>query len=202
MKQSLILLMVLLIATFGFSREQTLLVGNVDHGGYGGPAFKIAQIGPNNSNAVLAGGQGGWIIDHKFIIGGGGYGLTTDVRADWIDFRTFDGEPQPHYLNFGYGGLLLGFIPNSDDLVHYEIYGLFGGGAVDYRIKDAEQSYDSSDGIFVAEPGINIMVNVTPFFRIGAGASYRYVSGLNDDVLTNEDLSGISGQIIFKFGSF
>lgn len=202
MKRATIILALFIAAALAFSRETTLLDGPVDHGGYGGPGFKLSQIGPDNASALFVGGQGGWIIDHKFIIGGGGYGLVNEVQANWIDIRTFYGEPLPYYLNMGYGGLLLGFIQNSDDLIHYEIYGLFGGGGIDYRLKDAEQSHDSSDGIFVAEPGVNIMLNVTPFFRIGAGASYRYVTGVDDAALTSEDLSGISGQIIFKFGSF
>jgi len=202
MKHHFIALLLLLSATIAFSGEHTLISGNMDHGGFGGPVVKISRIGPNSANAILVGGQGGWILGHKFILGGGGYGLTDNVRADWIENRVYDGQSQPYYLDFGYGGLLLGFVQNSDDLIHYEIYGLFGGGGVGYRQKGGMDSHMDSDALFIAEPGINIMINVTPFFRIGAGASYRYVNGVDDAVLTDENLSGISGQIVFKFGAF
>ena len=49
---------------------------------------------------------------------------------------------------------------------------------------------------------VNIMLNVTPIFRIGVGASYRAVESLSLPELTNRDLSGWSGNIQFKFGKF
>lgn len=185
------------------AREQTLFSGTMDHGGYGGPVVKFSQIGPNQDVGVLVGGQGGWIINHSFVVGGGGYGLTNDVNADWYDIRTYDGEPQPYVLDFGYGGLLLAFISNSDDLIHYEVFGLFGGGGANYRLKNqVPHNNNDSDGLFVAEPGANIMLNVTPYFRIGVGGSYRYVQGVDLVGLDDGDLSGMSGHIVFKFGAF
>ena len=55
---------------------------------------------------------------------------------------------------------------------------------------------------FVVEPAANIMLNVTPIFRLGIGASYRAVESLSLPELTNDDLSGFSGNIQFKFGMF
>jgi hypothetical protein len=52
------------------------------------------------------------------------------------------------------------------------------------------------------EPALNAEVNITSFFRINAGASYRYISGLNYNNLKNEDFSGFSGALTLKFGSF
>jgi hypothetical protein len=183
------------------AREQTLFSGQMDHGGYGGPVLKYTQIGPNGADGILTGGQGGWIIDHKFVIGGGGYGLTNNISADWYDMRAYDGEP--YVLDFGYGGLLLGFISNSDALVHYEIFSLIGAGGINYRVKDDyNQNSSSGDAIFVAEPGINIMLNVTDFFRIGVGGTYRFARGVELPAMSDADLSNFSAQIIFKFGAF
>ncbi len=199
------MIIALMAATAAFSREQTLIGGDIEHGGFGGVELKISPIGRDNTNAVLMGGRGGWIINHTFVLGGGGYGLVSDIPADWVEERWYEGEAQPYYLNFGYGGLLLAYIHNSDALLHYELWSIIGGGAVDVRTRaDVGEMYShmSGDGVFVAEPGINIMLNVTPFLRIGAGASYRYVAGVNDPRLTNEDLTNFSGQIILKFGAF
>jgi len=45
------------------------------------------------------------------------------------------------------------------------------------------------------------MVNVTKWFRFGAGGGYGFVSGADQD-LSNGDLSVFIGVLTFKFGSF
>ena len=64
------------------------------------------------------GGRGGWIINHEFVVGGGGYGLSTDILVD--------GKK----LAMGYGGLELGYVFFSDSLVHFTIHSLFGFGGI------------------------------------------------------------------------
>ena len=181
-----------------FAQEQTLVgSGEMSNGGFGGPVVKYTQI--KNEPAVLVGGRGGWIINHTFVIGGGGYGLVNQIEADYlVDFN------QP-YINFGYGGLELEYIIQSDRLVHFSIYTLIGAGGVNYRDKYYNDWYNwdfHSDEFFVLEPALNVEVNITSFFRINAGASYRYISGLSYNDLSNEDFSGFSGVLTFKFGSF
>ena len=39
-----------------------------------GPAIRFTQI--DGDFGVLVGGRGEWIINHRFVLGGGGYGLT------------------------------------------------------------------------------------------------------------------------------
>lgn len=56
--------------------------------------------------------------------------------------------------------------------------------------------------MFVAEPAVNVELNVTNWFRVAAGASYRYVSSMSAiRGIENKDLSGVSGQLALKFGS-
>jgi hypothetical protein len=59
-----------------------------------------------------------------------------------------------------------------------------------------------SNSFFVLEPSVNANLNVTHSFRIAAGVSYRYVSGLKSIVSTNADLSGPSAVLTFEFGKF
>ncbi len=181
-----------------FAQEQTLVGnGEMSNGGFGGPVIKYTQI--KNEPAVLVGGRGGWIINHTFIIGGGGYGLANQIESDYI---TDYSKP---YIDFGYGGFELEYIIQSDQLVHFSIYTLIGAGGVNYRA-DSHNSWEdwnySSDEFFVLEPALNVEVNIASFFRINAGASYRYISGVNYDNLKNEDFSGFSGVLTLKFGSF
>jgi hypothetical protein len=49
--------------------------------------------------AMMAGGRGGWVINHSLIIGGGGYGITTEVNATEGANR----RSGPLDLQFGYG---------------------------------------------------------------------------------------------------
>ena len=111
--KSSILILCLCIPVFG--QEETLVgTGEIDHGGYGALVVKVTGI--NGETAILVGGRGGWIINHTFVLGGGGYGLVNNLRPDDPGSFLFpDGET---LLNFGYGGLELAYIINSDKLIH------------------------------------------------------------------------------------
>jgi hypothetical protein len=181
-----------------FAQEQTLAGnGEMEHGGFGGPVFKYTQI--KNEPAVLVGGRGGWIINHTFVIGGGGYGLVNQIKADYLINNI-----QP-FISFGYGGLELEYIIQSAQIVHFTVYTMIGAGGITYKedlLDDWEDWTHASDGFFVFEPAINIEVNIINFFRINAGVSYRFVSGLYYGELQNSDLSGLAGALTLKFGSF
>ena len=194
-----------------FSQEETLLgSGEISNGGFGGPVVKYVQI--NGKPGVLVGGRGGWIINHSFVIGGGGYGLANDIKANGSDlqdllivtnFNTF--------INFGYGGLELEYIIQSDKLLHFSIYTLLGAGAVSYRFeyfnntiynRDQEIQESPKDAFFIFEPAVNAEVNVVSFMRINAGISYRFIAGADLGDLRNSDLAGPSAALTLKFGKF
>lgn len=196
-------LAIIMLAFFScqlFAQEETLVGSSeITHGGFGGPVIKYTQV--NGEPAVLVGGRGGWIINHTFVIGGGGYGLVNDINANNIVFGT-----QP-YINFGYGGVELEYIVHSDQLTHFSVYSLIGAGAVTYRgelFNDWESwsNQFGSDAFFIFEPAVNVEVNIISFFRINAGVSYRFISGLNFDDLRNSDFAGPSAILTFKFGKF
>jgi hypothetical protein len=65
---------------FQLNAQEQTLVGNgeISNGGFGGPVIKYTQI--KNEPAILVGGRGGWIINHTFVIGGGGYGLANQIE--------------------------------------------------------------------------------------------------------------------------
>jgi hypothetical protein len=178
-----------------FAQEQTLISGDIESGGFGGPAIKITSI--NGENAVLAGGRGGWIINHTFVLGGAGYGLVTDVNAKKTD-------SVHQFIEMGYGGLNLEYIASSDNLIHLSIELLVGGGGIKYKDENGDRFGDhhSMNGFFVLEPGVNANLNVTHFFRIAGGVSYRYIGGLQSSLSTNTDLSGPSAVLTLMFGKF
>lgn len=179
-----------------FAQEETLISGPIESGGFGGPVLKVGSF--NGEAAILVGGRGGWIINHSFIIGGGGYGLANNVKAKVL------GPYGERYLNFGYGGLELEYVSNPDRLINYSFQTLIGAGGLGWRDEDIHtgMSNSDSDTFFIVEPGINATLNVTPYFRISGGVSYRYVSGVQSPASSNADLSGPSGVLTFRFGKF
>jgi len=200
MKIFLSIITIILISTSQlFSQEETLIGnGEVSHGGFGGPVIKFTQV--KGEPGVLVGGRGGWIINHSFVIGGGGYGLVNKIEAnnDFLGLRP--------YLNFGYGGVELEYIIQSDKLLHFTVCTLIGGGAVSYREHLWDDSWDEwnspNDAFFVLEPSAGVELNIISFFRVNAGVSYRFISGAEFDDLKNKDLAGVSAFLTLKFGKF
>lgn len=196
MKYLLVLLLVVVLAHPVLAQDETLFSGDLENGGYGGPLVQVTEI--NGETGVLVGGQGGWIINHQLVIGGKGYGLANTINVEGADDMK---------LEFGAGGFMLEYIMNPSKLVHFSVHSMIGAGGVRYVDKDYDRHHDydsdsSDDAFFIAEPGFSLVLNVTDFMRIGAGATYRYISGVNYETLTNSDLSGVSGQVVIKFSSF
>jgi hypothetical protein len=178
------------------AQEQTLVKGKVHSGGFGGPVVKFTAI--KDEFSVIVGGRGGWIINHTFVIGGGGYGLVEDTIEKG---RTIAGNPI--YLTMGYGGLELEYIKNSDKLIHWSVLALIGGGGVDEREKnDGYTDRVEGDAFFVFEPAVNLELNVTTFFRLCVSGNYRFIAGANFRGIQNDDLAGAAAALTFKFGKF
>jgi hypothetical protein len=196
MKTTGFILMMCLVTFPALAQEETLITGDIQSGGFGGPVAKITSM--NGEAGILVGGRGGWIINHSFIIGGGGYGLANNIRAKVL------GPNGERYLNFGYGGVELEYVSQPARLIHLSYMMLIGGGGVNWRDENlrAGSMNQESDSFFILEPEVNVTLNVTQYFRMSAGVSYRYISGSSSAASSNADLSGPSGVIVFRFGKF
>jgi len=195
MKNLFFFILFFVIVVPALAQEQTLISGDIESGGFGGPVLKVTAV--NGETAVMVGGRGGWIINHMFVLGGAGYGLVTNVKADITD-------SVHQYIDFGYGGLDLEYIASSDNLLHLSLELLIGGGGAGYKNENSDSfnSRHEMNGFFVLEPSVHTNLNVTHYFRIAAGVSYRYVTGLQSAAATNADLSGPSAALTLKFGRF
>lgn len=175
--------------------DETLVSGKIESGGFGGIVWKVTEI--SDETGVIMGARGGWIINHTFVVGGGGYSLVNNIKPEGIS------PEKDLLLAMGYGGLEFEYIANSQRLIHYSIYALIGGGSVEYRERDRlfGEAY-VSDGFFVAEPGVSFELNVTKSFRVGLGTSYRYINGVNLEGTSNSELQALSANLTLKFGKF
>ncbi len=193
MKISTVILALAVCNAVALGQVEQLIEGNIESGGFGGPVLKVTSMG--GTTGILVGGRGGWIINHTFIVGGGGYGLANYVEASTPGPN---GEP---YISFGYGGLELEYVQNWQRLVHFSVGVLIGAGGVGYRDEHYTSDVDMR-GAFVLEPWAEVHLNVVTFFRVSGGVSYRWVTGANSPAASDSKLSGVAGILTLRFGSF
>ena len=176
------------------AQEKTLLDGDVASGYFGGPVFKITEV--NNNISYMIGARGGWIVNHKYAFGLGGYGLISSVPAP-LETRLEYNSPKLK-MEYNYGGFEFVYIIKSDELIHYTLYSLTGLGNIElYSPKNINQNNDT---FFVFEPAINVIMNVHSAIRIGVGVSYRLLSGIDTYGIDSSDISGFGGTITVKLG--
>lgn len=160
-----------------------------------GPMIRFSPI--NGEAATLFGMRGGVIANSIFSIGAGGYGLWTDVKADL---------PDTSNLMMGVGGIIFEGIFPSHQVFHGTVSLLVGAGHVGtgrgWAMGMGWGHGSDGDRVFVLEPGADLEVNITPFFRLCPGISYRWLSGSVRSVPSDRDISGVSGNLLFKFGFF
>lgn len=202
MRHLVFFIMVLALAVnIAAQEEETLFKGDFEKGGFGGPVVKFISI--NGQGAAMIGGRGGWIINHSLVLGGGGYGVFTEVDAP-AGVLPLEG---PLDIEFGYGGFEVEYIIHPKSLLHFSIYNFIGGGATNFvkdvgPVTESNEQVGETDFMFVWEPAVNAELNVTTWFRLNAGVSYRLVTGISQEGLENRDFCGMAATVTFKFGKF
>lgn len=167
--------------------RETVLTGQVEHGGFGGPEARITRL--NGGTNLLMGGKGAWLIDHTYYVGGGGFGTVRDVKDT--------------QLNLGYGGVLLGILREPSKKFHYYFEVLVGAGSLNEPGNDMhEGTVHRSDSLFVVEPAFGGSINFAPFATFNAGLSYRVIEGADNASVSNSDVSGLALQVNVMFGKF
>ncbi|NMO16195.1 hypothetical protein HPC49_34680 [Pyxidicoccus fallax] len=175
--------------------QRTLLDGEREYGGYGGPSATYSRM--LGKNVLLVGGRGAWLIDRRFAVGAAVNGLIPTRAAFPV------GTNERYDLRLGYGGLWLEYVFTPHRVLHSTVGVLLGGGWLNRRSgRFAGEETLGVDALFVTEPSVMTEVNVTGFFRIGAGVSYRYMGGVDLEGLESSDLSAFAGTLYLKFGSF
>ena len=176
--------------------------------GFGGPFMSFSSVA--GQFAHMMGGEGGIIVNNKVLFGGYGIGKTTrtllnDNRFNNTEFanRYLDGDAsniQQLEIDFGHGGLFAGYVINGNAAFHPVIMLQFGWGGV--SVSDNNYTPIISDNIFVLNPILELEMNVTKFLRIGFGANYNLVAGVNILGYEDADFSSPGAFLSFKFGWF
>lgn len=191
---------------------RTLLGGEqkLSHGGWGAPTLAYTRL--MDQDALLTGGRGGWIINHRFTLGLAAYGLTTNVtNANYDRYLMDAGTDLRSKSRFymGYGGLLLEPVIAYRSPIHITLPLIIGAGGCGYGYNeqlpqdfDPYTYHDDAQAFFVVEPGIALEMNVIPLVRVGVGASYRYTSDLDLPATAKDALHGINAGLSIKVGRF
>jgi len=170
--------------------------------GYGVSSNKYTRF--NGENAVLLGAYGGVLINHKLMVGLGGYGLVTRHDANVVS----DHYKKNSY-KMGYGGFVFEYDIVDRGRFHATSNVLLGAGAIINGHSKSGSIYDpehflseEESGFLVAEPSLALEADVTNWFRVGVGAGYRFVGSSNMTSISDHELSGVTANISLKFGVF
>ncbi|MFN8207814.1 MAG: hypothetical protein U0T82_10475 [Bacteroidales bacterium] len=183
---------------------KTLFGNNRSQGGYFALYGGYSEI--NGIEGVTVGSRAAWVAGHGFAIGVVGNGFMNNF--------TPIGSEQSN-LAGGYGGLLLEPILFPRSPVHLAFPIVLGGGGIAYTLS-SEDAYNSDwtsyvedmDVFLIAEPGAELEFNISRFFRLGLGASYRLTSPVHletvsaTDKVSEDALRGLSFGLSLKFGKF
>ena len=139
----------------GLLAQEETLFSKGESGGFGGPVVKYMSI--RGQGAVLVGGRGGWIIDHSLILGGGGYGVVTEIDAP----EGVLPQEGPLDVKFEYVGFEVEYLFDPMSLVHGSLYTFVGVGDT-YYVKDVGPVSRSNAQVtekaymFVLEPAVTV----------------------------------------------
>lgn len=202
MKKSAVVLLLVLSPVFLFGAGQGNTPPRTRNGFYFTcPSLTLTTM--KNNVAYGLGFSAGLIFDRSFSVGFGSNLFLTNIKSDPPDRRDY---------GMGYFGLKVEYLFESRDWFHVVLSTLVGGGIFGlwYSYTNYYDGYSSgrivtsedSDGFFLLEPRIDLLMDISWMIRIGAGVSYRLIQGIYKYGFSNTDLSGYSLNLIFQLGLF
>lgn len=196
----------LLVATVSHAQEiQTVFKGGRVTA-YGALSNKFTKI--NGQYANIGEVYGGVYLNQRFMIGLGGGAVTNNIPVP-AEYSTIPGEN----LSYEYGqcGLVTEYVLGSNKAFHL-VFHLFSGAGftVQYNRYKWDDEFDhdwnkdkrDENWFFVAEPGVQLEVNLFRWMRFSPGVTYRSAFGSDAAGLSDSDLSNMSYNVTLKFGKF
>jgi hypothetical protein len=186
--------------------QPALVVEQIQSGWLFAPDVRATDLG--GQTGALAGGYIGHITDRSWVIGAGGYFLTN--RED--DFKLAYGGPVAEWLfhadrRIGFGvralvGAGTATLPRTlGDLIDPRVLASSGtrrrNATTTLRQFDPNATVAINEDFFVAEPQVNVMLNLSPGQRLVFGVGYRAVGNAP---LLGDQLNGVSGSVSFQIG--
>lgn len=171
--------------------------------GYGAITNKLTTLRGKFTN--ISGVYGGVYLNHKFLLGIEVAAVTSNLRVP-VEYRV---DPDRR-LSYEYGqvGLRTEYVINSGRPIHF-VATLFGGAGFTVQYErygnhiGADGLYNNKpDWFVVAEPGVQVEVNLFKWMRFSPGISYRKSFGSDRPGMKDKDISNLSYNATLKFGRF
>ena len=160
-------------------------------GAFISPIIKFQSI--SNHASYAGGARFGWIINDRFVLGGGFYGSLNSTPNYIIDSQ----KDNKVLLNFNMGGLELEYILIKSDFIQTSLV-FFGGGGGLYFSDQPNNSY--SKNILVWESELHSEIMIERWLRCGIGAGYRFITYTNDSSDPyGININGLFGLFTIKF---
>ncbi|HLO60797.1 MAG TPA: hypothetical protein VK179_18745 [Bacteroidales bacterium] len=182
---------------------QTLMGRNNSVGGYGAISMRYTEL--EDKDAFVFGARGAIVMGHMMSLGLAGAGFFNDVHYN-------SASNQDVSLAGGYGGFFFEPVIMPRFPVHVSFPVMIGAGGLAVVSQEDNDNWndnyksEASDAFMIIEPGVELELNVTRFFRFSVGAYYRYTSDVDienpDYNVPTDILKGFSGGVTFKFGKF
>ena len=175
---------------------------NVVHGVYVGIHMGLGEV--ENERAYLGGLKIAYVANQQFEVGFAANFLYSEQDI-------FNNTLSRYEDLIGvYGGLHLEPILFSKKRINLSFPLLLGVGAVGYvDVKyrhddnfEEELTEDDFDEVFVAEPGINALFNISRYLQLEAGVKYRFSSKIELPPTRISRINGFSAGIGIKVGIF
>jgi hypothetical protein len=207
MKQ-LLMALTIIVSTSSFSQDGNIHTvfksGVLRSGGYGAVTNKFTTIRGKFTN--ISGLYGGWFVNHRFMIGAGLEAATNNISVP----QQFSVDPTRD-MSYEYGqfGLVMEYVIGSDLPIHPVIHLFSGTGfTLQYQRYGWHSGYNYDDQahdenwFFVAEPGIQLEINLLKWMRLSPGVSYRASFGSDGSGMKDKDVRNVSYSATLKFGRF
>jgi len=205
MRKILILTFFIFISFYSFSQKDSVQLKSIFTEKEGN-TFLVAQKFQftmfAGSPAFMIGAGGGKIFNHKFLLGGGGYGTMKGVLVKQENYQPLNLQQNiAHNLHFGYGGFWTGYMPKWNSVFHITPSMFWAAGAISIRRSDNEKSV-VTNFVYVLQPMIELELNVTEFVRVSLAPEYRFVGNVQMEGYKSNDFSGLGAVFFIKFGAF
>lgn len=205
--QTAITIIALLLSSASIAQQRkvnTLFNSHIrSSGGYGAITNQFTQIRGDFAN--LSGFYGGWYINHHFLIGVGASASTNNIKVP----LQFNSDPSRNKTyQYGQFGLMTEYVLGSDKTFHLVLQAFGGAGFSlqyernNWHTNPQYNNITNEDWFVVAEPGVQLEMNLFKWMRFSPGVSYRATFGSDGAGLKDKDLSNVSYNATLKFGKF
>jgi len=192
-----------------YKQEQQTLFGNKrGFGGFIGLNSQMADI--NGQAAYFAGGEVNMVLGRSLNLGVKGMGMLSDINSNSTNVNG-----DLYKLQMAYGGFNIEPVIASNSVLHLTLPVFLGLGGIaetenplwqgDF-INGVETDFDQkphrTDMFLMAEPGINLEMNVFKFMRLAGGVSYKFLSDTQIPGIERNDIEGFSTNLSLRLGWF